>query len=223
MDRIGACIFDLDGVVVDSAKYHYASWKKLANELGFDFTLDQNEQLKGVSRMKSLDILLEIGQQTFDDQAKLELAEKKNHWYKELINTMRPEEVLPGSRELFGELKDHGIPCALGSASKNAHAILERTDLLQHFDVVIDGNLIAKAKPDPEIFLKGAQALGVDPELCIVFEDAIAGVEAALNGNMRAIGIGSPQVLEKADYVVPSLAEINLAKLYEIYSIPIRS
>ena len=220
MNQIAACIFDLDGVIVDTAKYHYIAWRKLTNELGFDFTQEQNEQLKGVSRMKSLDILLDIGQQTFEDQAKLGLAEKKNQWYKELINTMKPDEVLPGSRDLLDELKENGIPCALGSASKNAPAILERTEILQHFDAVIDGNLITTAKPDPEIFLKGAEALGVDPQLCVVFEDAVAGVEAAINGNMGAIGVGSPEVLGKADYVISSLADMSVSKLYEIYSIP---
>ncbi len=220
MDRIGACIFDLDGVVVDSAQYHFVSWRKLANELGFEFTKEQNEQLKGVSRMKSLDILLKIGGKTFDEPTKLELAQKKNEWYRELIKTMKPDEVLPGSRELFDELKRYDIPCALGTASKNAPTILERTDLLKHFDAVIDGNQITEAKPNPQVFLKGSEALGIAPELCVVFEDAVAGIEAALNGNMGAIGVGSPETLGKADFVVSSLTEINLRKLHEIYSIP---
>ncbi len=213
MGTIRACIFDLDGVVVDTAKYHYLAWKRLANELGFDFTPEQNEKLKGVSRMDSLKILLDVGSISFPMQMQLELADKKNNWYKEYIEKMTPEEVLPGAIGFLTELKSHGLKCALGSASKNAVTILEKTNLTNWFDAIIDGTKTQKAKPDPEVFLLGAYALGVNPSECIVFEDAEAGVEAALNAGMRCIGIGDPVILRKAHRVVAGLHEMNYDKL----------
>jgi len=213
MGMISACIFDLDGVVVDTAKYHYLAWKRLANELGFDFTAHDNERLKGVSRMDSLNILLEIGGLTFSDEEKLAFAEKKNQWYTQYIDTMTPEEVLPGVIEFFRLIKSKGIKMALGSASKNAGYILEKTQLSEWFDVVIDGTKTSKAKPDPEVFLLGAKGLNKLPTECVVFEDAEAGVEAALNAGMLCVGIGSPEVLGKANLVIPGLHAMTLEKL----------
>lgn len=213
MGKISACIFDLDGVVVDTAKYHYIAWKSLANELGFDFTEEDNERLKGVSRMTSLDILLEIGGIELDEKTKLELAEKKNNNYLEYILKMTPEEILPGVKDFFNELKVQGIKIALGSASKNAMTILKQLELTAYFDAVVDGTHVSNAKPDPEVFLKGAELLNVSPSECIVFEDAEAGVEAAINGNMKCVGIGSPEVLGKANMVIPGFVGFSMTQL----------
>ena len=203
MENISACIFDLDGVVVDTAKYHYIAWKSLANGLGFDFTKEDNERLKGVSRMRSLDILMEIGGVDLDKETLLKLAAKKNEEYLEYILKMTPNEILPGVKDLFEDLKKNGVKIALGSASKNAMLILKQLKLTSYFDAIVDGTHVSKAKPDPEVFLKGAELVGFKPENCVVFEDAEAGVEAAINGGMRCVGIGSPKVLGKANFVVP--------------------
>ncbi len=213
MEKVKACLFDLDGVIVDTAKYHYIAWKELANEMGFDFTPEDNERLKGVSRMTSLDILLSIGQIEKSEAEKEALATKKNENYRSYILKMGPEEILPGTKEFLDQLKKEGIKIALGSASKNAMTILERLELTSYFDAIIDGTNVAKAKPDPEVFLKGAEALGVQPENCVVFEDAEAGVEAALAGGMKCIGIGSEDVLGKAHFVISGLHKMNLQKL----------
>lgn len=200
---IEACLFDLDGVVVDTAKYHFIAWKALAEELGFEFTLEDNERLKGVSRMQSLEILLEIGNLRVSDREKLAMAEKKNALYVSYIEKMTPEETLPGVEKFLQELRAAGIRIALGSASKNAPMILERIQLSGMFDAIVDGNSIAEDKPNPEVFLKGAEKLGVLPENCVVFEDAIAGIEAAQNANMYSVGIGDPETLGFADMVIP--------------------
>lgn len=213
MSKIKACLFDLDGVVVDTAKFHYLAWKRLANELGFDFTEEDNERLKGVSRVRSLEILLEIGQKTLTEEEKNSYAEKKNVWYREFILKMEPDEILPGAVELFKELKEAGIKIALGSASKNAVTILERLDIMDWFDAIIDGTSTQKAKPDPEVFLLGAKAVGVEDDECVVFEDAEAGVEAAKAAGMKCVGIGDPKILHKADFVLAGLHEMNIQKL----------
>ncbi len=210
---VKACIFDLDGVIVDTAIYHFKSWKRLADELGINFTLHDNERLKGVSRMRSLEIVLEIGNVTKTEAEKEELASRKNEWYTEMINKMKPDEVLPGTEDFLRLVRNAGIKTALGSASKNSGIILEKTGLTPFFDAIIDGNHVSKAKPDPEVFLKGAEALNVKPADCVVFEDAIAGVEAALAGGMKVVGIGSPEILTKANLVVSGLDQMDLAKL----------
>jgi len=206
---IKACIFDLDGVIVDTAKYHYLAWKELARGLGFDFTEKDNEQLKGVSRMRSLDILLEIGNKKTDEEMKLKYAESKNNKYLEYILKMTPDEILPGVIAFLDEIKALQIQTALGSASKNAMTILNRVKMNKYFDVVVDGTKVSKAKPDPEVFLKAAHELGVKPEECIVFEDALAGIEAAINGGFKTVGVGSPEILGKADIVIPGLEGIT--------------
>ncbi|MDP3912919.1 MAG: beta-phosphoglucomutase [Bacteroidota bacterium] len=213
MIKITACIFDLDGVIVDTAKYHFIAWKALAEELGFEFTLEDNERLKGVSRMSSLEILLEIGRLQFSEPEKLAMAEKKNTLYVTYIEEMTPEEILPGVPEFLQELKNNGIKIALGSASKNSPMILNRIQLSVVFDAVVDGNSITTAKPNPEVFLKGAECLGVLPESCVVFEDAIAGIEAARNAGMRCVGIGDPETLGLADFVIPGFDGFTVRKL----------
>ncbi len=213
MGKVKACLFDLDGVIVDTAKYHYIAWKELANEMGFDFTLEDNERLKGVSRMTSLDILLSIGQIEKSEEEKLALATKKNENYRSYILKMGPEEILPGTKDFLDQLKKEGVKIGLGSASKNAMTILERLELTSYFEAIIDGTKVSKAKPDPEVFLKGAEALGIAPENCVVFEDAEAGVEAALAGGMKCVGIGKEDILGKAHLVVDGLHKMNMQKL----------
>ena len=213
MSTIKACIFDLDGVIVDTAVYHYKAWKRLANELGFDFTEEANEKLKGVSRTRSLELILQWGGVTKTDAEKEELATRKNNWYVEMISHMTPEEILPGAKEFLQACIDAGIKTALGSASKNSMTILQKTGIAHFFNAVIDGNKVSKPKPDPEVFLKGAEELNIPPANCVVFEDAIAGVEAAIAGGMKVVGIGSPEVLGEANLVVKGLNEMNLDKL----------
>lgn len=204
-----AFIFDLDGVIVDTARLHYQAWRELANELGFDFTIEDNERLKGVSRMRSLEILLEIGGIVVDEQEKLRLAERKNNRYRQLIMKLTPADMLPGAKEFLDQSKMLGLKLALASASKNTPLILERIGLQDFFDTVVDGNRVTKAKPDPEIFLVAAKDLQVEPQQSVVFEDAVAGIEAAHGAGMKAVGIGKPQVLTQADLVVAGLGEIT--------------
>ncbi len=206
-------MFDLDGVIVDTAKYHFIAWKKLANQLGIDFTEAENEKLKGVSRVESLQLILDWGGLKKSDEEMQTLATLKNSWYVDMIQNMQPDEILPGVVAFLEELKAANIKIALGSASKNSETILRKINLFDEFDVIIDGNKVSKSKPDPEVFLKGAEALQVSPANCIVFEDALAGVEAAINGGMRVVGIGESQILTKADLVVEGLHQLNLAKL----------
>lgn len=214
--EIKACLFDLDGVIVDTAKYHYIAWKELANELGFEFTETDNERLKGVSRMASLDILLEIGGISLPDNKKNELATRKNERYVSYITQMKPNEILPGAKEFLNELRKNGILTALGSASKNAMTILDRLELSPLFDAIIDGNKATKAKPDPQVFLMGAQVLGCTPGQCVVFEDAEAGIEAAIAAGMRCVGIGSPTTLGKANLVIDGLHSMNINKINDL-------
>ena len=203
--NLKAAIFDLDGVIVDTAKYHFLAWKRMANSLGFDFSEEQNEQLKGVSRMESLDRILAWGRISLDQAEKDRYAAKKNDWYLDYIREMTPAEILPGVTAFLGELQATGIKMAIGSSSRNAMTIIDRIGLGSFFDTIVDGNRISKSKPDPEVFLKAADDLGVEPGLSLVFEDAEAGVEAALRGGFHVIGIGSPEVLGAADAVIPSL------------------
>jgi beta-phosphoglucomutase len=211
-----ACIFDLDGVLVDTAVYHYQAWKKLANSLGFDFTHEQNEQLKGVNRMRSLDKILAWGGVEKSQEEKEELATLKNTWYVDMISKMSASEVLPGSLELLEALQAKGIKIALGSASKNSGLILERTKLTHFFDAIVDGNAVTTSKPDPEVFVKGAELLETASEKCIVFEDASAGVEAALAAKMTVVGVGEEKNLPGADIWVKDLSEISVQQLVEL-------
>ena len=193
-------IFDLDGVIVDTAKYHYLAWRKLANELGFEFTEEQNEMFKGVSRKRCLEILLDIGgidatQEQFDTW-----MVEKNIDYLAYIDEMDESEILPKVKKVLKYLKKKQQPIALGSASKNAIPILEKVGLLSYFDTIVDGNNVTKAKPDPEVFLLAAEQLGVKPQDCIVFEDAVAGIEAANKANMISIGIGDSEILSEAQF-----------------------
>ena len=209
-----AALFDLDGVIVDTAKYHYLAWKRLATELGFDFSEAQNERLKGVSRTRSLEILLEIGKLNLDEAVRRALAEKKNRWYVEYIQKMDESELLPGARECLVRLREKGVKTALASASKNAPLILRNLNIASLFDAVIDGNKVSQAKPDPEVFLLGARELRVGPRDCVVFEDAEAGLQAARAAGMYAVGIGKADVLQSADYVVDGLRNFDVNMLF---------
>jgi len=209
-------IFDLDGVIVDTAKYHFLAWRNLANDLGFEFTEHQNELLKGVSRVKSLEILLGIGKVKLPDDKKQTLLIKKNEEYLGYVNKMTADEILPGVNDLLNYLDTNHVKYALGSASKNAPLILEKVGLLSRFTALVDGNDVSKAKPDPEVFLIGAKKLKAKPEDCIVVEDAIAGIEAAKNGGMIAIGIGDAKVLSKADYVFKDVTGLTAEFLKNI-------
>ena len=205
LDSMQAALFDLDGVIVDTAKFHYLAWRELANGLGFDLSEAQNERLKGVSRMESLDVILGMGGVELPADEKLRLATIKNGRYVEMIKTIDASEILRGAKEYLLELRQRGVKVALGSASKNAEIILKNLGILPLFDAIIDGNKVSKSKPDPQVFLLGAQALGVAPTECVVYEDAAAGVEAAKAGGMYAVGIGHAENLPGADVVVPGL------------------
>lgn len=211
-----ACIFDLDGVIVDTASYHFQAWRRLAGELGIDFTHHENEQLKGVSRMRSLELILEWGGVSKTEAEKEELARRKNEWYLEMISRMTADELLPGTLEFIRLVKAAGIKVALGSASKNSGLIMEKTGLLNYFDAIVDGNLVTASKPDPEVFLKGAGLLGISPVDCVVFEDAVSGVGAARAAGMKVVGIGTRDVLKDADLVITGLQEMTVERLKDI-------
>ena len=208
-----ACIFDLDGVIVDTARYHYLAWKRVANMLGFDFTEHQNEMLKGVSRKDSLDIILNWGGATLTDSDKNQWLETKNNWYLEYVLNMDESAVLPGARAFLETVLEAGYKTALGSASKNAGKILDITNMRQYFQALVDGNLTTRSKPDPQVFTMCADALGVPYQNAVVFEDAEAGIEAALSAGMYAIGIGEAAQLPKAGFVIKNLAEMTLERL----------
>lgn len=209
MNKIGF-IFDLDGVIVDTAKYHYLAWKKLANELGFEFTEEQNEMFKGVSRKRCLEILLDIGKVNATQEQFDTWMVEKNKDYLEYIENMDASEILPDVTKILKFLKAREVPIALGSASKNAKPILEKVGLLSYFDLIVDGNSVTKAKPDPEVFLIAARSLGISAKDCVVFEDAVAGIEAANNAGMISIGIGDVGILSAADYNFKDFTEMDL-------------
>ncbi|MBT8261311.1 MAG: beta-phosphoglucomutase [Bacteroidia bacterium] len=208
MDKKGF-IFDLDGVIVDTARYHYMAWKRLAESLGISFSKVKNEQLKGVSRVRSLEKILNWGNMELTEAQFNELLELKNNDYLAYIERMDKDEILPDVPRVLSFLKQNDQPIALGSASKNARTILKEVDLLEVFDEVIDGTNVTNAKPDPEVFLKAAEGLGMDPSDCIVFEDSVAGIRAANTGGMMSIGIGDPAVLHEATYVFKDFTEIS--------------
>ena len=208
-----ACLFDLDGVLVDTAIYHFQAWKMLGENFNYQLTEEQNEQLKGVSRVESLNRILNWASYTATEEQKEIWLKEKNDNYLQLITHMNPSEILPGVVDFLGQIKADGYKIALGSASKNAEIILEKTHLTPWFDLIIDGNKVSKSKPDPEVFLKGAEGLGLLPSECIVFEDAQAGVEAAIAGGMKVIGIGEASVLGDANKVIPNFVGIKSADL----------
>lgn len=202
-------IFDLDGVIVDTAKFHFYAWRNLAKKLAIDFDEKDNEQLKGVSRIESLKKILEWGNKSISDEQFEQLMHEKNEEYLSYVDQMTPDDILPGVMPTLNFLKEQNVKMALGSASKNARRILANVELDDFFDAIVDGLTVSKAKPDPEVFLKGAEFLGAKPEDCLVFEDSIAGIEAANRGNMLSIGIGDAQTLNKASYCFRDFTEIK--------------
>jgi beta-phosphoglucomutase len=199
-------LFDLDGVLVDTAQYHFLAWQRMASELGIHFGEAENEQLKGVSRAESLNRILAWGGKALSDAEKQHWMTLKNEWYLELVRGMPANDYLPGAHEFLVASRAAGIKVALGSASKNAPLILERLGWMPLFDALVDGNVVTASKPDPEVFLEGARRLGLQPEECVVFEDSEAGVEAARRGGMKVVGIG--QGLD-ADLLVTGLDRLT--------------
>ena len=208
-----AFIFDLDGVIVDTAKYHYLAWQKLSNQLGINFTPEDNELLKGVSRVRSLDIILEIGNYQASQEDKNKWLIQKNEDYLSYLVDMDQSEILPGVIPVLEFLKANNQAIALGSASKNARPILEKTGIISYFDAIVDGNDVTNAKPDPEVFLNAAKALGIANEDSIVFEDSVAGVQAANIANMISVGIGEENVLHEAKYIFKDFTFIDVSFL----------
>lgn len=200
MNNNKAFIFDLDGVIVDTAKYHFLAWQKLAQQLGIEFTPEHNEHLKGVSRVRSLEIILELGKIQASDEEKEQWLIQKNEDYLSYLVTMDESEILPGVLPVLHFLKDNNQKIALGSASKNARPILEKTGILPLFDAIVDGNDVSNAKPDPEVFLQAAKKLGVSNENAIVFEDSVAGIQAANIAGMISVGIGDETILNEAKF-----------------------
>lgn len=218
MPDLKACIFDLDGVLVDTAKYHFQAWKATAEKLGIAFTEEHNEHLKGVSRRESLEYILSLGSLNLSEDEINHHLKEKNDFYLELISHMNRDEVLPGVFDFLDEIKSAGLRTALGSASKNAPIILERCGLDTYLDVVIDGTCFSKSKPDPEVFSKGIDALKILPESAIVFEDAVSGVKAGKLAGAFVIGVGEAETLSEADYTIPGFSGFDLNAMLLAYS-----
>lgn len=216
MNNTRAIIFDLDGVIVDTARFHYLAWRKMANDLGFDITLEQNEQLKGVSRVHSLKQILGWGNKTVSEIEFERLMTSKNEDYLGRIEHMNEEDLLPGVKRVLDFLTENNIPYALGSASKNARPILKGLKIEQRFKGIVDGNDVTKAKPDPEVFLIAAEKLGMPPQECVVFEDSVAGIQAANLAGMTSIGIGDKQILKEADHNFADFTEIDIDFIKQI-------
>ena len=210
-------IFDLDGVLVSTDHLHYLAWKKMADGIGVYFDETINNRLRGVSRMASLDIILEKSSVSYSQTEKARLAEEKNNYYRELLQTMSPGDVDPQVRSTLHSLHEMGYQLAIGSSSKNAKFILKQIDLMDDFDAISDGTNISHSKPDPEVFLKAAEFLNLNPESCVVVEDAFAGIDAAKAGNMQAIGIGEASGYARTDYPIHRFDEIlTLAQTHRI-------
>jgi beta-phosphoglucomutase len=209
-NKYKAVIFDLDGVITDTAHYHYLAWKRLAESEGLHFDEAFNEHLKGVDRMGSLELILAQGSRSYSQEEKLALADAKNRHYVALIATMTPADVLPGVLHALEEVRAAGLGIGLASVSKNAFTVLDKLGIRDRFDEVVDAALIANSKPHPEIFLSAARQLGVAPQDCLGVEDAVAGVASIKDAGMVAVGVGSPEVLTRADVVIPSMAQFRL-------------
>jgi len=210
---IKACIFDLDGVIVDTAKYHFKAWERLARHLEIPFTEEDNEKMKGISRMDSLEIILGLGTKQYSERDKQKFCMTKNTWYLESTQRMDANDILPGIVDFIAHLKENNTKIALGSASKNARLVLDIIGLKDAFEVIIDGNDVMNSKPDPEVFLKGATGLNVLPSEAIVIEDSAKGVDAAIAGGFYSIGIGIDEHLSHASMVLPSLENITISDI----------
>lgn len=210
-EKVKAVIFDLDGVLTDTAEYHYQSWKKLAQEEGIPFTREDNEQLRGVTRRQSLEILLK-GKTLSEDKMK-ELMVKKNEYYQELIDNITEGDLIPGVEDLLNQLKRGGYKLAVASASRNARTVIKNLDIEKRFEIIADGYSVKNNKPAPDLFLYAADKLGVEPEECIVIEDAESGIEAALAAGMHTVGIGPEERVGQADFRYDKIKDIKLADI----------
>lgn len=203
-------IFDLDGVIVSTDNCHYLAWQRMADEEGIPFDRKVNEHLRGVSRMQSLEFILQRAPRNYTDEEKQQLATRKNAYYVELIGSLTEKDILPGALEILHLLKKRGIKTAIGSSSRNTPIILRQIGLSNAFDAVADGNAIGNSKPDPEVFLLAASLLGLKPQNCLVVEDADAGIEAALSGGMRALGVGSAARNSRATFTADDLTKADM-------------
>jgi beta-phosphoglucomutase len=214
---IRAFIFDLDGVITDTAEYHYRGWKRLAEEEGLVFTREDNEQLRGIPRRESL--LLILQDRTYPEEKILEMMTRKNSYYLEFIREISPRDLLPGAKELLEEIRAAGLKNALGSASKNAIEVLDRLGIRSLFDAIADGHSVERQKPAPDLFLHAASQLGLPPAECLVVEDAAAGIEAANAGGFHSIGLGPWERVAKAEAVFPSLSGLHLEDFFTALSL----
>ena len=217
--KIQAALFDLDGVVVFTDKYHYLAWKELSDENGWHFTEEINHGCRGVPRMESLEVILRHNKVELSHVKKMEFADRKNKRYVELLQTIDENDIYPGVVPFLKSLRERGLKIGLCSSSRNAKLVLDNLDLSKWFDAVVTGDEVAKSKPDPEIFLLGATRLGVNPDVCVVFEDAPSGVESALAAGMKCIGVGSPDLLKTAPVTIKDYAEIDLNALIQSGSV----
>jgi beta-phosphoglucomutase len=215
--KLNAVLFDLDGVLVDTARFHYLGWKRIADELGLSFSQQDNERLKGVDRRNSF-LNMVNGRRSFTEKEITDYCERKNRYYIEYIGTIRPDDVLPGINRLLGDIEHSMMRKAVCSTSRNAKPILQAAGLMDRFDAVVDGHDIRNGKPDPEVFLRAAQTLDELPENCLVIEDAETGVEAGKKAGMKVVGVGSPEILKKADLVVPGLADVSMGRLRGLFA-----
>ena len=213
---IHAFIFDLDGVLTDTAEYHYRAWKRLADEEGIPFSRQDNEALRGISRRGSLLLLLKG--RVYPEETLLEMMERKNRYYLEFIQDITPHDLLPGAREMLEQIRSAGLKSALGSASKNASEAIDRLGIRSLFDAISDGYSVERQKPAPDLFLHAAGQLGLDPTVCVVVEDAAAGIEAAAAGGFRSIGLGPAERVGKADLVLPNLDGVRLEEIAAAFS-----
>jgi beta-phosphoglucomutase len=213
---IRAFIFDLDGVITDTAEYHYHGWKRLADEEGIPFTRDDNEHLRGVSRRESLMLILK--ERVYPEEKIQEMMERKNNYYLDFIKEISPRDLLPGAKELLEEIRSAGLKNALGSASKNAGDVIERLGIRGLFDAMADGYSVERQKPAPDLFLHAAELLNLPPAECVVVEDAAAGIEAARAGGFKSIGLGPHERVGQADVIFPNLAGVHLTDLLNALS-----
>ncbi len=214
-----ACIFDLDGVLIHTSHFHFIAWQRLAKRLGYDLTAEENEQLKGVSRLNSLMEIAKWANVELSEAEQLKWMRLKNEWYLELVEELKPADTLPGVPEFLVELRQAGVGLAVGSASKNARLILEKIQLTDHFDAIVDGTNTTKSKPDPQVFLYGAAVLDRPPDKTVVFEDSPAGILAAKTGGFRSIGVGDKDVLKEADLVIPSFENFSILTFSDFLNI----
>ena len=215
--QLQGLIFDLDGVIVDTAHFHFLAWQRLGADLGVEIGPEENESLKGLSRKDSLQVILDLGNVEMEESEKERQAARKNEWYKEYITSLNPGDILPGVMDFIHACRAEGLKLGIGSSSKNAKTILKYIGLSDFFDAVADGTDISKGKPDPEIFLTAASRLGLEPHACMVLEDAESGVEAAHRAGMKCIGYGTPAKLQKADLLLDSFNGFGPAEARELF------